>query len=264
MKENKKVVYYNDLLNDDFAGTRIKEKPFPKKYKYIHKKNFLWNLTAFLVYFIVAVPVLWITGKIMSGVKVKGRKNLKKLRKTGYFVYGNHTQITDAWLVQAYMLRFRRGYIFADKDAISIPGIRGLVTMLGCLAMPDVEHGEDFIEAIKYHYNKKHVLVVYPERHIWPYYTHIRPFPDDSFIYPASLGAPVVPICINYRQRKFRKNASPRMTVYVGKPIYPDLNKSLPERKKILRDKTYEFMLDKSSEEENIEHIIYIQKKKEE
>lgn len=261
--KDKRVIYYNDLLNDDFAGTNIKDKPFPQKYAYVHK-NFFWNLTAILVYFIVAIPVLWITGKIMSGVKVKGRKNITKLRKTGFFVYGNHTGITDAWLVQAYMLRFKRGYIFADKDAISIPGIRTLVTMLGCLAMPDVAHGEAFLEAVKYHYNKKHAIIIYPERHIWPYYTHIRPFPDDSFVYPANLGAPVVPICITYRSRKIRKNASPRMTVYVGKPIFPDMNVSLSDRKKKLRDKTYEFMLDKSSEVENVEYVVYKQAKKEE
>ena len=259
-KEEKRVRYYSDALNDDFAGTKIKETPFPEKLKYIHPKNFLWNFCSWFIYFVVAIPVLWIVGKIMYNIKVVGKKNLKAVKNKGVFIYGNHTQIGDAWLAQCYLTRSRRTYIFADKDAVSIKGIRTLVMMIGCLPIPDLAHKDQFIEAIKYHYNKKRVLVVYPEKHIWPYYTHIRNFPDDSFIYPATLGAPVVPICVTYRKRKIFKNKSPRMTCHVGKPIFPDMTYSLMERKKQLRDACYEFMIDKSSEEENVEYIQYIKK----
>ena len=53
------------------------------------------------------------------------------------------------------------------------------------------------------------------------------------------------------------------MTVHVGRPIYPDMSLSLPERKKKLRDAVYDFMLDRATEDENEEWISYLPRKKE-
>lgn len=257
----KKVVYYNDPLNDDFAGTNIKKKPFPKNFKYLHRKNPFWTIASFLFYYF-AMGILWIVGKVWMGVKVKGRKNMRTLFRRGAFVYGNHTQIVDAWTVQCYVLPVKRGYILADSDAISIPGIRPLVMMLGCLPIPDLAHKDAFVEAVNYRYHERRAIVIYPEKHIWPYSTHIRPYPDDSFVYPASLGAPVVAICTTYRPHHlFPKRRPPKMTIHVSKPMYPDMDKSLAERKKDLRDRVYDFMLDWSCEEENLEWVSYVQRK---
>ena len=257
----KKIVYYNDPLNDDFAGNNIKDTPFPKKLKYRHPKNPIWWFFSELFYHFLAVPILWLVGKLGYGVKVIGKKNVRAFWRRGVFFYGNHTQITDAWIPQCFFGRWRRSFIMADKDAISIKGIRTFVMMLGCLPMPDAAHAADFKEAVAYHYHHGKGIVVYPERHIWPYATHIRPFTDDPFTYPAELGAPVVPFCTTYRKaRFFGDRRPPKMTVYISRPIYPDMDKSLPERKKELRDRVYQFMLDKASEEENIEYIAYIKK----
>lgn len=257
----KKIVYYDDPLNDDFAGTNIKKKPFPSSFKYMHPHNPFWKIGSFLFYYF-ALVLLWIVGKIWMGVKVKGKKNIRALRRRGAFVYGNHTQIVDAWSVQCYISRGKRTYIMADSDAISIPFIRPLVMMLGCLPMPDLSHKDSFIEAVNKRYKQRCLISIYPERHIWPYSTHIRPYPDDSFIYPASLGAPVVATCTTYRPHHFfPKRRPPKMTIHVSKPFYPDMDKSLAERKKDLRDRVYDFMLDYSCEEENLEWISYQQRK---
>ena len=264
MNKTPKIVYYHDALNDDFAGTNIKKKPFPPKYKYLHRHNPFWSTFSFILYYFVAFPILWLIGKIGYGVKVKGKKNLRILFRRGVFFYGNHTQIADAWLVQCFIGNPKRSYVLADSDAISIPFIRPLVTMLGCLPIPDMDYKEAFEEAIRYRYAQKRAIVIYPEKHIWPYCTHIRNFSDDSFIYPATLGAPVVAFCTTYRKPHFfPKHRKPKMTIHVSHPFYPDMKKSIPERKKELRDAVYEFMLDYSAEEENIEHISYLPAPKE-
>ena len=51
------------------------------------------------------------------------------------------------------------------------------------------------------------------------------------------------------------------MTVHVGKPFYPKMDLPLVARKTDLRDRVYEFMLDRSTDEENVEYIRYVQKK---
>ena len=53
------------------------------------------------------------------------------------------------------------------------------------------------------------------------------------------------------------------MTVHVGKPIYPNMRKSLPERKKELRDRVYDYMIDRACEDENVEWVSYVRKKEE-
>lgn len=264
MKKPKKIYYYTDALNDDFAGTKITKRPLPENYKFVNKDPFS-RFFSFFIYWIIAVPVLFLPVKLIFGIKVKGRKNLKSVRRKGVFFYTNHTQIVDAMLIQLYVAGPKRTYIVADQDATSIKGIRYLVKSLGCIPVPETkgEH-EKFIDAISYRIKQKRGISIFPEAHIWPYSTHIRPFGDASFVYPSELGAPVVPVCVTYRQRKFFKSRKPAMTVHVGKPILPDMKVSLMERKKELRQRVYDFMLDMSSENENEEYIAYVKAKKDE
>ena len=259
----KKTVYYENALTDDFAGTKIERKPLPENYKYVRKGIFS-RMAAFVLYWIIALPILWLPVKLIFGVKVKGKKNLKVLRRQGAFYYCNHTQIIDAVSVQLFVSH-RRAYIVADQDATSIKGIRTLVTLLGCIPVPEnADEHRKFIECIEYRIKQHRAISIFPEAHIWPYSTHIRPYGDASFVYPAELGAPCVPLCVTYRQRKFRKKAKPAVTIHVGKPIYPDMKLALSDRKKELRDKVYYYMLDASAEYENVEYIQYLPKERKE
>jgi 1-acyl-sn-glycerol-3-phosphate acyltransferase len=256
-----KTVYYEDALGDDFAGTKIKQLTFYPKFKYIHR-NVFWRSFSWFVYYAVALPILWIVGKIGWGMKTKGRKNLRELHHRGCFVYGNHTQISDAWSGPSFIMSPKRTYIMANQDAVSIKGIRAFVVMMGCLPVPEqLEWKEAFKEAVAYRYKQRAAIMIFPEKHIWPYMTHIRPFPEDSFVYPSELGAPVVATCTTYRKaRFFGDHRRPKMTIHISKPIYPDMSKSLIERKKILRDEVYDFMIRHAAEDENVEYIRYIKR----
>ncbi|MFA5481343.1 MAG: lysophospholipid acyltransferase family protein [Bacilli bacterium] len=255
----KKVIYYRDLLNDDFAGTKINRKNLDENFVYVHR-NIFWQIASFFVYYFFALPILFITCKLALGVKVINRRAIKKVKNSGYFIYGNHTQIMDAFITQVLITRLRKTFIIADPDAVSIPGIRALVMMLGCLPLPSTVGGtRKFLEAIKYHIEKKKAILIFPEAHIWPYATLIRPFSSSSFRYPATLGAPVVPIVTTYQARRgiFKKCLRPRMVVTVGEPIFPNLTLSLKEMMQDLRDQTYNFMLEHSSKPGNVEYYRY-------
>ena len=263
MKE-KKTVYYTDALTDDFAGTKITRKPLPENFRYAHKDIFS-RFFSWLLYWVIAIPILFLPVKLIYGIKVKGRKNLRMIRHKGCFFYTNHTQIVDAMLIQIFVAGPRRTYIVADQDATSIPGIRYLVQLLGCIPVPETpKQHKDFVECLKYRIKQRRGISIFPEAHIWPYCTRIRPFTDASFVYPAELGSPVVPVCTTYRKHRLFKSRPPKMTVHVGKPIYPDADLSLPERKKALRNRVYDFMIDMACEDENVEYIRYIKRRDEE
>ena len=67
-----KVRYYKDELNDDFAGNDIKTKKLPEDHKYI-KKNPFWEVASFILYYIVALPIVTVYNKIVHGER-RGRR----------------------------------------------------------------------------------------------------------------------------------------------------------------------------------------------
>ena len=258
----KKTIYYDNLLEDEFSGTKIKRKPLPENYKY-YRKNPFYRAFAWFVYYLIAFPIIYLVVRFY-GYRLKGAKKMRKLMHHPIFFYGNHTQILDAVVVQSLVSRGKRSYIVTNQDTSSIKGILWLVKMLGILPTPEnPNESRKFVEAIKYHASHKSAIIIFPEAHIWPYYTHIRPFGDESFTYPAAIGAPVVPFCTTYRSRKFFKNKRPLPTVYIGAAIFPDMNKSLPDRKKDLRDRVYDYLRETSSNQENVPYIRYLPRSEE-
>ena len=248
-------------MNDDFAGTNISTCEIPADFCYLHRSLF-WKVVTFLVYYIVAIPLVWLMAKVLLGLKFQNRKALKRLRKQGVFLYGNHTQLLDAYIPPLAAFP-KRAYIVSSPDAVSIPGIKLLVMMLGVLPLPSEIAGyRGLLRAIKTRHHEKSCIAIYPEAHIWPYYTGIRPFPDASFRYPVMCNAPVVAMVTTYRKRKglFALCRRPGMTVTFSEPFYPD--RSLPPREAqaALRNKVYEFMCEVSDKAEQVEYIRYEQK----
>lgn len=244
--KTKKVIYYKDPLNDDFAGTNIKQAKVDENFKFIHK-NIFFRFFSFLLFYIIVFPLVWFFERVFLGVKIINKKSLKKAKKQNLFLYGNHTSAIDAYT--PHILTFpKRTRIIVNPDAVSIKGIRAIVQMLGALPLPSQSSGmRKFLDAVEY-YHKKGDITIYPEAHIWPYYTGVRPFTNSSFRYPVKFDAPVVAFFVAYTKPKgflscFRKA---NITVYVSDVFEPNKNLTPKEAQQELRDKVYEFMLEKS------------------
>ena len=252
-----RIIYYKNILTDDFAGTRIKQKQIDKKYVYVHK-NIFYRMIAHILYYWIAKPLVYIACKLKRKVRIKNPQVLKKLKKTGFFMYGNHTSKFDAVTPQSVVSKRKRVYIVANPDATSIPGIRTLVNMFGCIPLPsDVYSNTNYLDAIKYRYDQKSIIMIYPEAHIWPFYTGIRPFVDGSFRYPAMFNAPVVAMVTTYR--KSHSKRKPFIDITLSEPIYPHPEYSLKENMKYLRDQVYDFMVKVTSETPDVGYINYLQ-----
>ena len=258
-QQEKKVVYYSDPLNDDFASTNIKASVVDKNFKFIHK-NIFWRLAAFSLFYFFAVPVLWFYAILFRRVKYVNKKAFKKLKHQKAFLYGNHT----AYMLDACAPNFAsfpaRSKIVVSPDTVSIKGIKNLTQMLGALPIPnDIAGYKNFYKAVE-HYHKKFHIAIYPEAHIWPYYTGVRPFLDTSFSFPVSLNAPVIAFCVCYSKPKglFANLRKANVTVHISDPIYPDKNKSCKQAKKELRDKVYNFMLETTKKYSTYSPIDYL------
>ncbi len=257
----KKTIYYSDLKNDDFANTVFEPKPLPENYPFA-VDNPLWRIAEFLLYRLIATPLVWLIAKIGFGLKIRNRRTLRKLRGTGYYLYGNHTQgMMDAYTPT--LVSFpKAAHIVVSPQTVSIPVVGGIVRLLGAIPVPGNAKGmRAFTKALSMRTKQKRAVTVYPEAHIWPWFTGIRPFPNGSFAYPVKDGVPAVAFVTTYRKRRLLRKLPPLLTVTVSEPFYPDLSVSERTAKQKLRDEIYDFMLGEASRPDNYAYYEYIQKK---
>ena len=259
MADKNKTIYYSDELNDDFASLGIKKKPLGDDFEYIHK-NILWNTCSFVIYRMIAQPLVFVFVKVAHRQRFKNRKVLKTARKTGAFIYANHTNmLLDAFVPNIVKLR-KRGYILVGPDTTSIPGLKNIVEMVGAIPLGQtLSENKDMLECINHRIAKnKGFITIYPEAHIWPYYTGIRDFKAGSFSYPCYTDTPVFAMTNCYQKKLIGKH--PKVVTFVDGPFYPDKNLPMKERKEKLRKQCYDTMVKRAKENSTYSYIVYEKK----
>jgi len=255
--EKQQIYYYSDELNDEFSKAKIIPKNINGNYKYLHK-NIFWNLAHFLVQNVLSVPIKVLYAKIKFKVKYIGKEKLKKYKRQGYFVYANHTQSFADTFLTSNAIYPKRNYLIVNPENVSIKGLGNFVQMFGAIPIPNNKEGmKNFLKAIEYHIKKGRSITIYPEAHIWPYYTKIRPFKNVSFRYPIELDKPA--FCITNTYQKRGKNKV-KITSYIDGPFFADKSlKTIKEQKQDLRDKIYNKMVERSLNS-NYEFIKYVKR----
>ncbi|MCI7607480.1 MAG: 1-acyl-sn-glycerol-3-phosphate acyltransferase [Spirochaetales bacterium] len=262
MAKEKKVVYYKDEANDDFAQLGIKRKPLGEDFEYIHK-NIIWNTCSFVVYRMIAQPLVYVFVKVAHKQRFKNRKVLKEAKNTGAFIYANHTNmLLDAFVPNIVKMR-RRGYILVGPDTTSIPGLKNIVEMMGAIPLGQtLSENKEMIECINHRIEKnKGYVTIYPEAHIWPYYTGIRDFKANSFGYPCYSNTPVFTMTNCYQKKRFGKH--PKVVTFLDGPFYPDETLPMKERKEKLRKQCHDTMEKRAKENSTYSYIIYEKKESE-
>ena len=141
----KKTVYYTDPLNEDFAENKIKTSSVGQDFLYL-RRSLIWNGCARFLYYVIAIPIVYLISKLYLGVRFENRRAARKLR--GGFLYANHTRSLDAF-IPALCAYPHRAFIIANPDAVSIPFLRNIVMMLGAIPVPTETHAyQSFRKAI--------------------------------------------------------------------------------------------------------------------
>lgn len=255
---SKKIIYYTDELNDEFSTAKIEPRQINEKYKYIHK-NPIWNFVAYLAQQVFSVPIKLGYAKIKFNFKIIGKEKLKQYKKQGYFIYGNHTQSFGDTFFISNSVYPKRNFLIVNPENVSMKGLENLVQMLGAIPIPTKRSGmNNFLNTIKQRIQQGYSITIFPEAHIWPYYTKIRPFKSVSFRYPVDLNVPV--FCATNTYQSYGKNKDKiKIVMYIDGPFFPNMELEPRQRKVDLRNKVYATMCERSKNN-NITYIEYRKK----
>lgn len=251
----KKVIYYKDELNDEFSIPRIESRIIDENYKYEH--NLLWDMCSWIMQNVFSMPIKVLYQKIRFKLKYVGKEKLKKYKKQGYFIYANHTQPFADTFIPSVANYPKRNFLIVNPVNISLKGTGTLVEMLGAIPVPgNVESTKKFLNTVKRKIEKGSSITIYPEAHIWPFYTKIRPFKSVSFKYPVKLNAPTFCMTNTY-QSYGKKNNKIKIVTYIDGPFFFNQELTPKQRQENLRNQVYNKMVERSKNS-NIEYIKYI------
>lgn len=208
--------------------TKVRDIKFDDTYPY-YDNSFSYKVQRFIVSYIVAYGPVFLMNKFGFGMKIEGREILRKYRKEfkkGIVSVSNHCYPYDG-----------NAIAIALGHKLWIPMLSDhfngkdwwLLTHYGGIPLPDGSFSaqKKFNEAFDKRHEEGGWIHVFPEARNWLFYKPLRPFRKGAFTMAYKYDAPVLPMCITYRERTgiykwFGKAEHPLVTVKIGEPIFPD------------------------------------------
>lgn len=253
--------FYSSLYDDSFMHTVVlREKKIKAGYHYLSYNPLRWLIQNIFAY-LIAYPIIWLIDKFKYGVRVKGKKNIRKV-KGGAILIGNHSNAMDGCFSSVHVAYPRRNYIITNKDAVQVPVGKWFTKALGALPLPDEPKGlsnlANTVDKLVHH---GCYVTIFPEACIWPYHTKLRPLNPAAFHYAVKSDVPVVPFCVTYRYAKGRNylKKKPKVNITILEPIYPDNSLSKSECKIKLAKETENRMREVIESRDNVMLYNYVE-----
>ena len=214
----KSRVRYFESFEDDFFQSGEKHR-VSNDYRWIRDDIF----SRFLSVVIYTLELIFsnIYCRLFLRVSIKGAKKLREDKNSGFFLYANHSQPIGDIFNPALACFPKRIYTVVSPANFALAGIGKTLYYLGALPTADsISKIKEFNSAIEQRIRCGHPIVIYPEAHLWEYYTDIRPFCKASFKYPVKLGVRAYCMTTTYSKTSFRKK--PKITIYIDGPFKAD------------------------------------------
>lgn len=109
-------------------------------------------------------------------------------------------------------------------------------------------------KAVKQRLDEKCPIIIYPEAHVWPYYTKIRPFENAAFKFQVDFDAVSFSMTTTYYKRKGK--AKPGIKVYIDGPFMVDKTLSKKEKVDVLSKVVHDKMNERS-QNSTYEYVEY-------
>lgn len=193
-------------------------------YQYVNNNIIFKTISNIL--FCIIVPILFTLNKVLFGLKIEGKENMKEVRG-GKVTISNHVHPMDCTMNG--LVNFpHRMYFLSLANNFKIPFIRHLIRILYAIPIPKKQsQKETFYKEIKQAIQSGKTLHIYPEASLWPYYEKIREFKKGAFKIAVEVNCPIVPILYQFKEPKgIYKLYKRKKCIHakILKPIYPDMS----------------------------------------
>lgn len=255
MKLGNEIYYQTE--SEDVTSFKNKQILINEDYNYL-PSNPIYKFLSWITYRLIATPYAFIFFKLIKKVKFHNKEILSQHKKSGYFIYANHTNHLCDGFCPALICFPKKPNIIVNSSNISMPFWGKFTKMWGALPTPNsIGAMKNFNKAIEHILKQNNPIVIYPEAHLWPYYTKIRNFPTTSFRFPIKYNKPVFTFTTVYKKQKHKKK--PKIEIYVDGPFY--VNTNLPEKnaQSALHDVVYNKLKERASLSD-YEFIKYIKR----
>lgn len=196
-------------------------------------KAFIFSIFSNLLYYGIAFPILFILTKIVYGLKIEGKENIKNL-KSGAITISNHVLVLDCAMV-GLACKWKKVCYTVQEESFKIPFVGKLIILLNAIPIPTkMEKKKDFVKEVNTRLQKGKIVHFYPEGSLVAYCKEIREFKNGAFDFAIKNQVPIVPMVFSYRNpqgiRKLFKR-KPDITLTVLEPVEGE------EDREILKEK---------------------------
>ncbi len=207
-----------DKIRENAASTEAGRK-ISKRVKFSPLKKVL--SAAF--YYLIAVPLLSIYIYFVRGVRIRNRRQLRKI-KGGAVLISNHVHTLDSAMNG--IAAFPRKPVFTGLRAnFELPVAGFFVNILGTVPVPETyDETKIFFYELTKQLRKGKLVHFFPEGELIKYDTDLRPFKKGAFHIAEEAEVPIVPIGISFHEKTsiFPLLSPNKVVLTVGDPIYPD------------------------------------------
>lgn len=248
-------MYYRHELDYDYPESsdehmlkvkKVREMKFDESYPYMPRGIFYKLLRC--VYWILLTLIVFPITHLTHGLRIYGKKNLKKHRKAlkgGAISISNHVFMWD-YLCVLKAIRPRLAYFPVWKTNLE-GSLAPFIRLSGGIPVPtDTVHAMiKFNKAIEGVLEDGKWLHFFPEGSLWFFYPDIRPLKKAVFRYAVKYDKPIVPITMSFRPRpKIMRifGKTPFIDLHIGEPLFPDNTLTAHEAEEKLHKDAYHIM----------------------
>lgn len=181
----------------------------------------LFRIVSFIVYNLIAIPIVFLIGKVIYGLKIKGRNNLRGHRRG--MVAANHCQYLEPG-ISAVSVWPQKILFSAEENNVTRKDVGWLTRSLRAFGIPDA-NPMGIAGYIKEALGKNWFIHFYPEGVISWRSQEPGPFLEGVFFFALLNNVPVFPIAEVLHERGIRKIFPwwpPKTTFVICEPVYPD------------------------------------------
>lgn len=231
--------YYYTKATDDVINSANQDYELAANYQ-ILPSTFLGKAWSKVIR-VLATGFAWVYSRLILRVHIIGKNKLKSYKNHPYFVYGNHTQVLNDVFMPLTLFGSQQYYALASQSNWGIPFIGKFLLPYGGLPVgKNIKQSIKLLRAIETLVKQNKHILIYPEAHLWPYYTKIRPFPSTSMNFPVTLKTPIFVMTTTYHKPSIGKR--PKIKVYIDGPFWPDQSLTKKEQQIQLQEKVAQQM----------------------